>query len=185
MQTLTSTPADMGRDRAGVAAHPQRGRCAVPTTTRQCRCQNSSSEVARPPGHPPVVDFLRTMARSSSHHPQLHRATRHRGPPSRRKGRLTPSPDPSHAEKVTTIGGDGDWNHALSGWEFAGSTGGRNAILVAVATAELHIPTAGLAQRPPGLLSIDHIAIPTGWAVKHAARTVAEADGAQLSDHDL
>jgi hypothetical protein len=98
---------------------------------------------------------------------------------------VTPRADLRHAEKVTTNGGDGDWNHALSGWEYAGSTGGRNAILGAVDTARLRVPTAGLAKRPPGPMSIDHIAIPTGWAVKHAARTVAETDGAQLSDHDL
>ena len=29
------------------------------------------------------------------------------------------------------------------------------------------------------------IAVPAGWNVEHASRTVAEADGARLSDHDL
>lgn len=47
------------------------------------------------------------------------------------------------------------------------------------------MPTAELAHRIPGLLSIDHIAVPTSWDVEHAARTVAEADDARLSDHDL
>ena len=79
----------------------------------------------------------------------------------------------------------GDWNHALSGQEHAGSIGGRGAVLAAVATAGLRVPTAELAHRIPGLLSIDHIAIPTRWDVDHAARTTAEADGARLSDHDL
>ena len=79
----------------------------------------------------------------------------------------------------------GDWNHALSGQEYAGSIGGRGAVLAAVATAGLRVPTAELAHRIPGLLSMDHIAIPTSWDVDHAARTAAEADGARLSDHDL
>ena len=79
----------------------------------------------------------------------------------------------------------GDWNHALSGSEYAGSIGGRDAITSALTTFGLRVPTAELAHRIPGLLSIDHIAIPTSWDVEHATRMVAEADGARLSDHDL
>ena len=79
----------------------------------------------------------------------------------------------------------GDWNHALSGLEWAGSIGGRDAITDALTTFGLRVPTAELAHRLPGLLSIDHIAIPTGWDVEHATRIGTEVDGARLSDHDL
>jgi hypothetical protein len=78
----------------------------------------------------------------------------------------------------------GDWNHALSGQEYVGSIGGRDAVLAAVATAGLQVPTSELSHRVPGLLSIDHIAVPNNWDVEHAARTVAETDGERLSDHD-
>lgn len=79
----------------------------------------------------------------------------------------------------------GDWNHAMSGREHAGSKGGREAIIAATTTAGLRVPTADLAHRLPGLLSIDHIAIPGAWDVDLATRVVAEADGVRLSDHDL
>jgi hypothetical protein len=79
----------------------------------------------------------------------------------------------------------GDWNHAMSGTEYVGTIGGRGAIRSALTTLGLRAPTAELAHRQPGLLSIDHIGVPAGWDVEHAGRTVAEADGARLSDHDL
>lgn len=79
----------------------------------------------------------------------------------------------------------GDWNHALSGREHAGSVAGRETILGVVSDFDLQVPTGPLEHRLPGLLSIDHIAVPTSWRVKSAQRVVAEADGARLSDHDL
>ena len=79
----------------------------------------------------------------------------------------------------------GDWNHALSGPEYVGTKGGRDAIKDTLTTFGLRVPTAELAHRLPGLLSIDHIAVPAGWDIEHAGRKVAEADGARLSDQDL
>ena len=78
----------------------------------------------------------------------------------------------------------GDWNHALSGREWAGSIGGRTALLAALEKLNLHVPTADLPHRIDGLLSIDHIAIPAGVAVAAASRVVASADRHRLSDHD-
>lgn len=77
----------------------------------------------------------------------------------------------------------GDWNHALSGRETAGSKAGRTAILGAVAALGLDVPTADLPHALGGLLSIDHVAVPAGTA-SGARRVVAEAAGRRLSDHD-
>lgn len=77
----------------------------------------------------------------------------------------------------------GDWNHALSGTEHAGSKEGRAMIAELVDARGLHVPTAALPHRIPGLLSIDHIAFPREW--EGAARRIpAIADGTTLSDHD-
>ena len=77
----------------------------------------------------------------------------------------------------------GDWNHALTGKEYAGSAGGRAAIAGALDELGLAVPTADLPHRIDGLMSIDHIAVPTG-SVGEATRIVAEKDGKRLSDHD-
>lgn len=77
----------------------------------------------------------------------------------------------------------GDWNHALSGDEHAGSKAGRGHVAAFVAARALQVPTATLPHRIAGLLSIDHIALPATWP-RSARRVVAEADGARLSDHD-
>lgn len=77
----------------------------------------------------------------------------------------------------------GDWNHALTGKEYAGSQGGRRAILAALDEIGLDVPTADLPHRIDGLLSIDHIAVPHGWSTT-AVRLPAEHDGKRLSDHD-
>ena len=77
----------------------------------------------------------------------------------------------------------GDWNHALSGKEYAGSQGGRFEILRALDELGMTAPTAELPHRIEGLLSIDHIAVPKGTATS-ASRIVAERDGTRLSDHD-
>lgn len=89
---------------------------------------------------------------------------------------------------AVTLGRDalvwgGDWNHALSGDEHAGSKAGRAHILALIGARELHVPTAELPHRIAGLVSIDHIAIPSGWRAT-ARHILAEADGARLSDHD-
>jgi endonuclease/exonuclease/phosphatase family metal-dependent hydrolase len=77
----------------------------------------------------------------------------------------------------------GDWNHALTGKEYAGSQGGRLAILSALDELKLEVPTADLPHRIDGLLSIDHLAVPPGSSTS-ATRLVAEHDGKRLSDHD-
>lgn len=77
----------------------------------------------------------------------------------------------------------GDWNHALTGKEYAGSTGGRAAIESALGELGLVVPTADLPHRIDGLLTIDHVAVPNG-SVGEATRIVAEKDGKRLSDHD-
>lgn len=78
----------------------------------------------------------------------------------------------------------GDWNHALVGTEHAGSLAGRARIDDALSRSQLWAPTRELPHRIPGLLSIDHIAIPEGVRAT-ATRVSADADGVRLSDHDL
>jgi hypothetical protein len=78
----------------------------------------------------------------------------------------------------------GDWNHALSGPEYAGSKAGREVILEFVSQRGLQVPTAEAPHRIDGLLSIDHIAVPSDWVVTSMARVAAEAQGRRLSDHD-
>lgn len=77
----------------------------------------------------------------------------------------------------------GDWNHALTGREYAGSKGGRAAITAALDELDLVVPTTDLPHRIDGLLSIDHLAVPASRSAT-ASRVVAEAGGKRLSDHD-
>ncbi|WNV74131.1 endonuclease/exonuclease/phosphatase family protein [Geodermatophilus sp. DSM 44513] len=74
----------------------------------------------------------------------------------------------------------GDWNHALFGPEQAGGKKGRAHVFRALSRLELNVPTAHLPHRIPGLLSIDHVAVPADRAVLHVERVSAEG----LSDHD-
>ena len=77
----------------------------------------------------------------------------------------------------------GDWNHAMSGREHAGSKAGRTHLVEALSRLGLRVPTADLAHRIPGLLSIDHIGVPLGANVDGAYRV--DAGGPPpLSDHD-
>lgn len=78
----------------------------------------------------------------------------------------------------------GDWNHAVSGPEWAGSKAGRRAILDAIDRLDLQIPTADSPHQMDGLLSIDHIAVPASWSVVAAERHRAFVDGRRISDHD-
>ena len=77
----------------------------------------------------------------------------------------------------------GDWNHALTGKEYAGSKAGRDAIAGALDELALVVPTADLPHAIEGLLSIDHVAVPAGSAAS-GRRVVAEWEGKRLSDHD-
>jgi endonuclease/exonuclease/phosphatase family metal-dependent hydrolase len=78
----------------------------------------------------------------------------------------------------------GDWNHALTGREYAGGIGGRRHLVEAVRLLDLQVPTTDLPHAIDGLLSIDHIAVPTGATVRSATRVVASVEGRRLSDHD-
>lgn len=117
--------------------------------------------------------------------------------PWRSCGRRPPWVGQSHAEKTghalsaifpivrgRTLVWGGDWNHALSGPEYAGSKGGRALVLDTLAHLALKVPTAELPHRLDPLLSIDHIAVPQDADVAHTRRLVAELDDVRLSDHD-
>lgn len=78
----------------------------------------------------------------------------------------------------------GDWNHAMAGREWSGSQRGRRSILDAVERLGMQLPTAGSPHRIEGLLSIDHIAVPTDWRVLEIEHHPALSDGARISDHD-
>jgi hypothetical protein len=77
----------------------------------------------------------------------------------------------------------GDWNHALTGPEQAGSAAGRRAVLDAVADLALDVTTEGLPHQSAGG-SIDHIAVPRDWRAEPATRQSALVADGQLSDHD-
>ena len=79
----------------------------------------------------------------------------------------------------TTVWG-GDFNHAMTGTEQAGSKAGRAHIQDLLRSLRLRVPTTHLAHRIPGLLSIDHIAVPNDSVVSSARRF----DATGLSDHD-
>ncbi len=88
-----------------------------------------------------------------------------------------------HLRPADVLVWGGDWNHALSGKEYAGSLSGRKLVLDGVDQLDLSVLTADLPHPIDGLLSIDHIAVPRGTATS-ASRIPAEHDGKRLSDHD-
>lgn len=88
-----------------------------------------------------------------------------------------------HLRAAGSLVWGGDWNHALSGKEHAGSQGGRLEVLCALAELELVVPTSELARPIEGLLSIDHIAVRAGTRAS-ATRLEAVRAGTRLSDHD-
>lgn len=78
----------------------------------------------------------------------------------------------------------GDWNHALSGREYAGSVAGRRSVVAAVERLGLQVPTGSLPHQIEGLLSIDHIAVPMSWLVTATKRHRAFVGETRISDHD-
>lgn len=75
----------------------------------------------------------------------------------------------------------GDWNHAMTGPESAGSIAGRAAIHDVVARLGLRVTTAGLPHRLGGRQrAIDHLAVPAALGPRRAHRIPARG----LSDHD-
>jgi hypothetical protein len=76
----------------------------------------------------------------------------------------------------------GDFNHPLKGsLRWTASVAGRQAIQALAATLEITMATASLPQRNPKDFSIDHIGVPSAWAVTEAIRVEVPA---ALSDHD-
>ena len=100
-----------------------------------------------------------------------------RTPPSGPSTRSTRSRQP----RPTVWGGD--WNHALEGREYAGSKAGREHLLKSLAELGLSAATTDAPHQIEGLLSIDHIAIPTGWSARVEHHSALLAEG-RLSDHD-
>lgn len=78
----------------------------------------------------------------------------------------------------------GDWNHAMSGKEWAGSVAGRQSLSAAVERLQLQVPTASSPHQIEGLLSIDHIAVPSSWAISSTQRHRAFVGETRISDHD-
>jgi hypothetical protein len=78
----------------------------------------------------------------------------------------------------------GDWNHALSGREWAGSVAGRRSLLKTVELLGLQVPTAASPHQIEDLLSIDHIAVPNSWVVSATQRHRAFIGETRISDHD-
>lgn len=78
----------------------------------------------------------------------------------------------------------GDWNHAMSGREWAGSVAGRRSLLETVERQELQVPTADSPHQIEDLLSIDHIAVPKSWVVSDTKRHRAFVKEIRISDHD-
>jgi hypothetical protein len=74
----------------------------------------------------------------------------------------------------------GDWNHSLIGVEVAGSKGGRSAVLRAIESLKLSVPTSELMHRNDICNAIDHIGVPKNWSIKSAERIPSD----KLSDHD-
>jgi hypothetical protein len=74
----------------------------------------------------------------------------------------------------------GDFNHAMTGSEVAGSRKGRGHVHDLLRDLHLRVPTTHLAHRHPSLLSIDHIAVPGNADIG----AVQRIDATGLSDHD-
>lgn len=77
----------------------------------------------------------------------------------------------------------GDWNHAMSRRDYAGSTAGRLAIATALTTLDLQLPTREC-PHPSGQRSIDHVAVPRHWQATARPVTAVDPAGRRLSDHD-
>lgn len=88
-----------------------------------------------------------------------------------------------HLRVADSLVWGGDWNHALTGKEYAGSIGGRQAVLAALESVSLDATTAGLPHRIDGLFTIDHLAVPAGLSSR-AWRIDATHECKRLSDHD-
>lgn len=98
------------------------------------------------------------------------------------KTRATLSSLRKHIDEATVWGGD--WNQALEGPEYVGSSDGRREILNLLGTSQLSVPTSALGSATRGHRSIDHIAVPIAWDVAAVHRVEAAIEGHRLSDHD-
>jgi hypothetical protein len=77
----------------------------------------------------------------------------------------------------------GDWNHALTGAESAGSARGQRAIVAAVSSLGLEVPTIGVPHWNHGS-TIDHIAVSSLVDVLSIEQMPASVAGVRISDHD-
>ncbi len=87
-------------------------------------------------------------------------------------------------EAVSPVIWGGDWNHAAAGREWSGSQQGRRALLAAVDRLGLQLPTADQPHQLDGLLSVDHIAVPTSWQIAEVERHSSLCGDKRISDHD-
>jgi len=83
--------------------------------------------------------------------------------------------------KSNTVWG-GDWNQNLAGgWQHVGSAGMRKVVESALSLLALQVATSELPfQTGADQNTIDHIAVPSQWNIRGAARISAVG----LSDHD-
>lgn len=88
-----------------------------------------------------------------------------------------------HLRAADSLVWGGDWNHALTGKEYAGSIGGRRAVVDVLEALGLQSATADLPHATEGLLTIDHVAVPAGLRAA-ASRIDVTHEGKRLSDHD-
>ena len=92
--------------------------------------------------------------------------------------------DALHSQINSATVWGGDWNQALEGPEYVGSSHGRKALAAIMTAARLSVPTASLGSASPGHRSIDHIAVPAGWDVAGVNRITVGGGPKRLSDHD-
>ena len=84
-------------------------------------------------------------------------------------------------EEATPDVWGGDWNNAMSGYDGVGSSGARARIDEAIGSLGLTVTTKDLLSQKLGVLSIDHIAVPSTWRTAPARR---RSIARKLSDHD-
>jgi hypothetical protein len=98
-----------------------------------------------------------------------------------------------HAQEIAEAAGPaddiiwgGDFNQALHGHEWVGSRAGRETLRTTLAELGLAAVTANSSGAADGTFSIDHVAVPQGWAGRCAVETELPAvDGRALSDHPV
>jgi hypothetical protein len=75
----------------------------------------------------------------------------------------------------------GDWNQTMAGPNYGGTTIGRGAIDDLLERRGLSLATRDLPHRAPGMVAIDHIAVPREWVIESAECLPVPS---HLTDHD-